>query len=213
MLIPTRLFTLIVCTVIFWPAAAAGQPAELLISEYVEGTSNNKAIEIYNPTGVSIDLGADQYKILMYFNGAITAATTVNLTGVIAAGATFVLAHQLAVLPITPQQTSNASFYNGDDAIVLTYGPTNIVQDAVGQIGVDPGTEWGTGLVSTADNTIRRGPDVCTGDIVTDDVFDPAIQWTGFATDTFSGLGSHANNCGPTPVNAQTWGSIKTLYR
>ena len=55
--------------------APAAVSAELFISEYVEGSSNNKAIEIYNPTGVSIDLGADQYKILMYFNGAITAGT------------------------------------------------------------------------------------------------------------------------------------------
>jgi predicted extracellular nuclease len=195
--------------------AAGSAHAGLFISEYVEGSSNNKAIEIYNPTGVNIDLGADQYKILMYFNGAITAGTTINLTGVIAAGATFVLASSSANATILglAQQTSAASFYNGDDAIVLTYGPTNIVQDALGQIGNDPGTEWGAGLVSTADNTIRRGADVCTGDIVTDDAFDPSIEWIGFANDTFDGLGSHANNCGPTPVNAQTWGSIKTLYR
>ena len=32
--------------------------AELFISEYVEGWSNNKALEIYNPTGESIDLSS-----------------------------------------------------------------------------------------------------------------------------------------------------------
>ena len=176
--------------------AAGSAHAGLFISEYVEGSSNNKAIEIYNPTGVSIDLGADQYKILMYFNGAITAGTTINLTGIIPAGGKFVLASSSANATILglAQQTSAASFYNGDDAVVLT-------------------TEWGTGLVSTADNTIRRGPDVCTGDTIADDAFDPSIQWLGFAVDTFGDLGAHANNCGPTPVNAQTWGSIKTLYR
>jgi predicted extracellular nuclease len=30
--------------------------AEIFISEYIEGSSNNKAIEFYNPTGVAIDL-------------------------------------------------------------------------------------------------------------------------------------------------------------
>ena len=30
--------------------------SELFISEYAEGWSNNKAIEIYNPTGADIDL-------------------------------------------------------------------------------------------------------------------------------------------------------------
>jgi predicted extracellular nuclease len=196
-------------------AAAGSASAGLFISEYVEGSSNNKAIEIYNPTGVSIDLGADEYKILMYFNGAVTAGTTVNLTGVIPAGATFVLAQASASAPVlaVANQTSGAAFYNGDDAVVLTYSAANIVQDAIGQIGVDPGTEWGAGTQSTADNTIRRGPDVCTGDVDANDVFDPAIQWTGFAIDTFDGLGSHANNCGPTPAHAKTWGAIKTLYR
>jgi predicted extracellular nuclease len=33
---------------------AQAQCNELFISEYVEGTSNNKAIEIYNPTSNSI---------------------------------------------------------------------------------------------------------------------------------------------------------------
>ena len=36
--------------------------------------------------------------------------------------------------------------------------------DSIGQIGVDPGTEWGTGLTSTADNTLRRKPAVEAGD-------------------------------------------------
>ena len=32
------------------------QTTELLISEYVEGWSNNKALEIYNPTEFTMDL-------------------------------------------------------------------------------------------------------------------------------------------------------------
>jgi predicted extracellular nuclease len=30
---------------------------DLFFSEYVEGSSNNKALEIYNSTGAAIDLG------------------------------------------------------------------------------------------------------------------------------------------------------------
>jgi hypothetical protein len=37
---------------------------------------------------------------------------------------------------------------------VLREGTT--IVDVIGQIGFDPGTEWGSGLVSTADNTLRR---------------------------------------------------------
>ncbi len=65
----------------------------------------------------------------------------------------------------------------------------------IGQIGFDPGTEWGTGLTSTADNTLRRKATVCAGDPNGTDAFDPAIEWDGFATDTFGGLGAHTADC------------------
>jgi hypothetical protein len=45
---------------------------ELFISEYVEGSGNNKALELYNPTGQAIDLGA--YRLIRYDNGNIAAS-------------------------------------------------------------------------------------------------------------------------------------------
>ncbi|PIQ07950.1 MAG: hypothetical protein COW71_14570, partial [Ignavibacteriales bacterium CG18_big_fil_WC_8_21_14_2_50_31_20] len=62
--------------------------------------------------------------------------------------------------------------------------------DVIGQIGFDPGTEWGSGSISTADNTIRRKTEVGIGDSVGTDVFVPSLEWDGFAIDTFDGLGS-----------------------
>ena len=62
----------------------------------------------------------------------------------------------------------------------------------IGQIGFDPGTEWGTGLTSTADNTLRRKASVEAGDANGSDAFDPSVEWDGFAVDTFDGLGTHA---------------------
>ena len=53
--------------------------------------------------------------------------------------------------------------------------------DSIGQVGVDPGTEWGTGLTSTADNTLRRKATVTAGDPNGADAFDPAAEWDGFA--------------------------------
>ena len=60
-------------------------------------------------------------------------------------------------------------WYNGDDAVQLRKGTA--VVDAIGQIGFDPGSEWGTGLTSTADNTLRRKAAVCAGDTNGGDVF------------------------------------------
>src|SRR5688572_3606098 len=61
-------------------------PSDLFFSEYVEGSSNNKAIEIFNGTGLDINLGANGYNVQMFFNGAVTPLRTINLTGTVAAG-------------------------------------------------------------------------------------------------------------------------------
>ena len=74
-----------------------------------------------------------------------------------------------------------------------------------GQIGTDPGAEWGTGLTSTSDNTLRRKATICAGDTNGGNAFDPALQWDGYAVDTFGGFGAHSvSTCDdvPPPVDA-----------
>jgi DNA/RNA endonuclease G (NUC1) len=187
------------------PRPASAATSELFFSEYIEGSSNNKALEIYNGTGVPVDLAAGGYSVQMFFNGSPTAGLTINLTGTVATGDVFVVAQSLANASIlaVADQTNSSGWFNGDDAVVLRKGTTII--DVIGQIGLDPGTEWGTGLTSTADNTLRRKPTICAGDTNGADAFDPAIEWDGFANDTFAGLGSHSASCGdPTPTPTPT---------
>lgn len=174
--------------------------ADLFFSEYIEGSINNKALEIFNGTGSAIDLTADGYIIQMYFNGSTTAGLTINLSGTVAAGDVFVLAQSSANATILAlaDQTNGAGWFNGDDAIVLRKGgASGTVVDSIGQIGFDPGTEWGTGLTSTADNTLRRKTSVTTGDTNPFDAFDPSVEWDGFATDTFDNLGSYSGGTVP----------------
>ncbi len=179
--------------------SAQAAASDLFVSEYVEGSSNNKALEIFNGTGGAVDLTASGYNVQFYFNGSTTAGLTINLTGSVADSDVFVLAQASASAPILAQadQTNGAGWFNGDDAVVLRKGTT--VLDVIGQIGVDPGTEWGSGLTSTADNTLRRKPTVMAGDTNGSDAFDPAIEWDGYATDTFDGLGAHSVTGGPGP--------------
>lgn len=180
------------------PAAAA--PTELFFSEYVEGSSNNKALEIYNGTDSPVDLATDGYNVQMYFNGGESAGLTISLSGTVAPDDVFVLAQSNAAPEIlaVADQTNGAGWFNGDDAVVLRKDTTVI--DSIGQVGVDPGSQWGSGLTSTADNTLRRKPSVEAGDPSPADAFDPSVEWDGFATNTFDGLGGHlrpAVDCGP----------------
>jgi len=136
--------------------------SDLFISEYVEGWSNNKALEIYNPTASPISLGG--YFVARYSNGSTTAtgANAIQLIGTIAPYDVYV-----AVLdkrdpagtgqeaPIwdslqaradgfyAPVYTTNNSFYwNGNDAVMLAKGtlsadPTADVTTATGFVIVD----------------------------------------------------------------------------
>jgi predicted extracellular nuclease len=171
----------------------ADSVTELYFSEYVEGSSFNKAVEIFNGTLDTVDL--DDYSVEMFFNGSGNAGISVSLSGSLTPGATFVLAHNEASAAVTAaaQQTGGSGWFNGDDAVVLRRGGT--IVDVIGQIGLDPGSQWGSDLASTADNTLRREPAVCGGDHEPNDAFAPEAQWEGFAQNTFDGLGTHVTSC------------------
>ena len=174
------------------PSRAAA--SDIFISEYIEGGSFNKAIELFNGTGATVDLGAGLYTLELYSNGAASPSQSVALSGTIADGDVFVLAHgsaDAAVLAEADLIDSAVINFNGDDAVVLR--KDGAVIDAFGQIGVDPGSEWVGG---GQNDTLRRAEAICAGDTNADDAFDASVEWVTFAQDTFDGLGSHTANCG-----------------
>ena len=191
--------------------------SDLFISEYIEGSSFNKAIEIYNGTGAPVDLSV--YVLELYSNGAASPSQSVALSGTIAAGDVYVLAHASAdpaILAVADVTSSSVINFNGDDAVVLR--KNGAVVDAFGQIGVDPGSQWPGG---GQDDTLRRSETVCAGDTNADDAFDASVEWVVFPQNTFDGLGSHVANCdgggGPAyPVinefSASTTGSPDVEY-
>ena len=170
--------------------------ANVFISEYVEGSSLNKGIELYSTDPGGFDLAAAGCDIRGYQNGSATVSYTIALTGAIAPGGVYLLANPGAAFGagVTVDQTGDLQF-NGDDAVALACGGSLV--DVIGQIGFDPGSEWGTGNTSTANNTLRRKDTICSGDANGSDPFDPAVEWDGFPQDDFSGLGAHTANCGP----------------
>ncbi len=143
-------------------ASAFAQPcSDLFISEYVEGGSSNKAIEIYNPTASAIDLTG--YKLQLFTNGSATAQTTLNLAGIIAAGDVYVVVNSLAnaAIKATRDTSSGVTNFNGNDAIALFNGTTII--DLIGEIGNDPGASWAIDSGSTANQTLVRKSSVQEG--------------------------------------------------
>ncbi|WP_130537214.1 ExeM/NucH family extracellular endonuclease [Thiomicrorhabdus indica] len=171
-------------------STTASAVPDLLFSEYIEGSSFNKAIEIYNDTGIDIDLST--YKVEAYHNGSHSPSYSIDLNGSLANGAVFVLANPGSssdILAQTDLETSSINF-NGDDAIVLTNN--GIVIDSIGQVGFDPGSEWGTGDTSTKDNTLQRAQLIA--DTNPFDAFDPPFLWTGYAQDTVADLGNFGSS-------------------
>ena len=78
-------------------------PSDLFFSEYIEGSSNNKALEIFNGTGASIDLATGGYNVQVFFNGSATAGLTINLLGTVAYGDVYVVAQSSAAATILAQ--------------------------------------------------------------------------------------------------------------
>ena len=173
--------------------------AELFLSEHIEGSSNNKALEIFNPGDTAVDLST--YTIEIYSNGGTSASQTIQLSGTLDANGIYVVAHPSANADILAlaNQTGNL-YYNGDDAIVFKNGAD--VVDAMGQVGVDPGTAWESNGVSMQNQTIRRKSTVTAGDTDVTDEFLPDVEWDAYPIDDISNLGSH-NGFGSTPPDPE----------
>jgi len=192
--------------------AAFAQTTDLLITEYLEGSGNNKALEIFNGTEDFIDLGS--YSIEKYSNGS-TIATSIPLTSVdLQPGDTWVIVNTLAepaLLALANQTDSNLNF-NGDDALVLMYAGTQAV-DSFGRVGEDPGDYWACSEGNTQNHTLRRLSSICDGDTGVDDGFDPCLEFSFFPIDTFSGIGAHIADCGAEASDFPSWGSLKASFR
>lgn len=172
------------------PAPVVVQPG-LYISEYIEGSSFNKAVELYNPGTAAVDLS--RYTLRLYSNGSPTPTASLVLDGTLAAGATHVICHPsiaAAALPSCQRTNGSVINFNGDDA--LTLERDGVVVDQFGQVGFDPGTSWTAGTLSTVDRTLRRKAAVTQGSVppAAPAAWDLTLEWDGLPNNTLDGLGS-----------------------
>jgi endonuclease I/chitodextrinase len=154
--------------------------SELLISEYIEGSSNNKAIEIVNFTGNDIDLSA--YALKKATNGSGSFSSVLNLTGIIANEQVYVIANanaSQAILDISDITNGSVLTFNGNDAVGLF--KNNILIDLIGNES--------SSANFAKDVTLQRKIS-----IIEPNTTYTVSEWNSLASDSFSGLGAHSTN-------------------
>lgn len=128
--------------------------SQVFISEYIEGTVNNKVIEVYNPTNIAIDL--TQFQLHRWNNGTVIYdnSYTETLKGTVPAKGVLVFVKDTGeggvwnsikakadfylTTSCTPTSSNRTLCFNGNDALTLETLDKTVV-DAFGYIGDDPG--------------------------------------------------------------------------
>ena len=187
-------------------APSASCATDLIISEYCEGSGNNKYIEIYNNTGAAVNL--DDYRIGLISNGGSWTETAIAFTSgtVLANDDTWVLANSNADQTVldNADQTSGSLGFNGDDAVALQYSPdggttwNNI--DIIGEDGADPGTGWDVAGTTnaTANHTLIRKSTVFSPETnwaTSAGTNTSDSQWEVYTQDYFDNMGIHTMQC------------------
>lgn len=192
------------------------QCSQLFYSEYIEGSSQSKAMEIYNPTNNSVVL--TDYRIARYSNGSATVSDYYDLTGTVAAKDVYVVTNGVTVdqgtglcdptLYAMADEHSQSTYpsplhMNGNDAITLELISTGAILDIVGKVGEDPGTAWSdlNGAWWTANHTLIRKSSVTGGVTTNPTTFDPTAQWDSLSINTWTELGQHTCDCNTIGVN------------
>ncbi len=135
-------------------ATTAQNCSSIFISEYIEGWSNNKALEIYNPTDQPVDMS--NYQLHRWNNGTaiydpnytLVLSGTIPPKGVIvyvrdsSQGGVWNQLKAKADVYLTPScdlnSTDRTFCFNGNDALTLELKNRTVI-DGLGYIGDDPG--------------------------------------------------------------------------
>ena len=156
----------------------------IIISEYVEGSSYNKAIELANVGSESIDLSTISLK--KQTNGAGSWSTALNLSGTLAVGDVYVVANSNAGSSLTSladlTSTSSVMTFNGNDPVGLFVN--DVLVDVVG-------TFDGGSSNFAKDVVLRRLPDFIAGNTTY-----ATAEWDVLGQSDFSDVGSHTFNGG-----------------
>ncbi len=156
-----------------------GDATELFFSEYIEGSSNNKALEIANFTGASVNLSG--YSIKRQTNGSGSWSAAVSLSGSLTNGQVYVVANNSASTTVKNKAdlttSASAMTFNGNDPVGLF--KNGVLIDIVGTFN-------GGSSNFAKDVTLRRKSNVSSPSTIY-----AISQWVSFSQNTFVDLGEH----------------------
>ena len=174
----------------------------IFFSEYAEGSSNNKYLEIYNNSDQTIDL--TEYAFPNVSNAPTTVGeyeywNTFDAGSTIEPYGIFVIAHPSADETILAKadMTSFVYFSNGDDGFKLVHGTEDsfTVLDEIGDWQGDPGSGWDVAGISqgTKDHTLVRKSSVQNGNTWANSAGTNAddSEWIVYDQNTWTYLGAH----------------------
>jgi hypothetical protein len=178
------------------------QKSDLFFSSYLEGSSNNKALEIYNGTGSNVDLSL--YRVVRANNGSAVLQDSLPLAGTLDDGGVFVIANPQAdpiLLAVANVDTGTITFYNGDDYMALQKDISGVwtTIDVIGVLGVDPGTAWDVAGVTnaTGEHTLIRKTSVTgptTDWAVSAGTDSLSSEWLVYPQNTFKYMGYYGSS-------------------
>jgi len=190
----------------FFLTLVIAQDNSLFFSEYAEGSSNNKYLEIYNGTGADVDLsnyslsscsnGCDEDSEWDYPDNVTFAAGTI-----IADGDVYVVYHGSADAAIVAEGDQAFTYLsNGDDVFAITEAGATAssytIIDIIGEMGDDPGDGWDVAGVTngTKDHTLVRKSTVISGNTnwsASADSTADNSEWIVLDQNTWDYVGSH----------------------
>ena len=167
-------------------AAEEETASDLFFSQYIEGTSNNKALELYNGTGTNVDL--DGYSIELHANGKENASNTLELTGTLNSGEVLVLYHNSASETLQAAAGSNAQSasvcnFNGADGDYILLLKNDVEIDVIGSKTEQSANHQNHGLT-------RKSSVTAPSTSYNEEEWD-AVAITGDTAEAYAGLGSH----------------------
>lgn len=218
---------LLIVIAVLMSTSIFAQCNDLIISEYVHGYGNNRALEIYNPTNSPIDMS--NYQLVRYSNGGTT-PNAVGLSNTLQPAETWVVVmdkrdpngtgldtaidvalEALADTFVCPIYSQNKMFYfNGNDAVSLERTDGTLI-DLIGVIGEDPGIAWtddmsngytsaGGGRWLTKRKTLIRKSSIQGGVTANPGFFNAMLEWDTLPNMTFTNLRWHTSSCQPNSI-------------